>query len=232
MAELVQVATSTTGSVSLTGTTAGNPLVLISRQESNSRQLTGAGDGVNAWLVAQAGNNPDLAYGMGSAYVISGAGGNITVTPTYDVAPTSQTLILLEYKGPVLALDINDLSDFGGLAGTSETLGPHTTIQDAELQVGYAYGQILNRSVDPPTSPAFVVDEAFLDRGSSARNLVVVSLLQATSPGAQSMTWQSDGGTTNQNWIIGWLSFTKPQVPTMPGVKRKSYPAALMDAAS
>jgi hypothetical protein len=204
----VQSASSTSGSVTLPNpVTAGNVLVLVSRQESNSRQLVSVADGASdAWVVAQAGNNPDFAHGLGAAYVLSAVGGSITVTPTYDAAPPSQTLLLAEYPGPATAVDINLWTDNAGVAATSLAIGPATPAQASELQVGYAWGQISGRVVSPPSTPAFGVDKQLQDTGSTAINLVLASFLQTALPGSESLTWKSDGGTTNQDWEIGWLS--------------------------
>ena len=203
----IQSATSTTTSVTLNGVTAGNNLILISRQESNSRQLLSVSDGTaNVWHVAQAGNNPDLAHGVGSAYVINSVGGNITATGTWDSPPTSQTLILAEYSGQLLSLDLSHTTD-NATGASSIVLGPFTPAQDVEIHFAYGFGQILNREVESPTTPAFTQDVAVQDIGSTANNLVLASYTQAVNPGAESLTWKSDNGTTNQNFVVGWLSF-------------------------
>lgn len=207
MSAFVQGQDSLTTSVTLNGVTAGNLLFLVSRQESNSRQLLSVSDGTaNSWVVAEAGNNPDLALGLGSAYVLSTVGGNITITASYDSPPTSQHLILAEYNCKALAVDISDTID--NPTGTpSLSIGPHTPAQDSELHLTYALGQILNRTLNQPSTPSFTMDVGVLDFSSADVNLALASYTQTVNPGAESLTWQSDGGTTNQNFVIGWVSF-------------------------
>lgn len=126
---------SNTNVVTLTGVTAGNLIVVVTRHEGAATTLT-CSDGTTSLTAGNkvSHSNGDLHGQM--FYLLSANGGNVTYTISYGAARTFKSIIAEEhsYSGGTISLDTQAAGAYG--TGTAIASNNITTTGTDELVVG------------------------------------------------------------------------------------------------
>lgn len=122
--------TANADSVSLTGVTTGN-FILLSLAFYNGSLSTSVGDGVNTYTLIRRGNDPDTGAAINELwYAKNVTGGNLTVSITYSAEPSGpQALSMVELSGVDKTSPIGSSQLTNGSADT--VVGPVLTAANA-----------------------------------------------------------------------------------------------------
>jgi len=208
---LVQVAGSSTATVTLPAASAPGDLLVLSASvfTGASRPITAVSDGRNSWTKVMSkfvsGQNSDgeLWYAPDAASVQS-----VTVT----TGATTVALQLQEFSGVATTSPFLDASAGSAATSSSASSGPVTPATAGELAVGFVAGHSSNQGTTV-TSPGFTNEPSVTT--SSPSKVSVVSGYQAlSSAGAQSYAGTF---TTGMYWAAGIALFKAGTAPPPPG---------------
>ena len=186
-----------TAVATLAAVTAGNLLVLGTRQSSENRSIVSVSDGVNTWQDTGHGRVSGSGSGVYLYYAMNVAGGTTTVTVTWDTSGvTNAFLVLAEYSG-ILTSGAVDVADGNATTGASNAIpsaGTDTVAQAGELLISWFHSDTASRPCATPTCSVGGV--TFNDRQSStgASYGVLFSDARLTATTAFSISQPVTGG--------------------------------------
>jgi hypothetical protein len=204
------VTSGTTATVSLTGVTAGNCLVISTRYASQNRNVSGISGG-GTWSIIGAkvlGTN----YSTECWVCPNTSSGDITFTVTYDFSITAAHVIVAEYSGIVTTSPI-DQSARANASTSSLAVGPITPTGDGRRIV--SAGSHLTDSQTLATPSGFT-QRVFVSTGLSTGGHMLVDLRQA-SAGSQDVTWiLTPSGSQMHGHLFALVEESAPPPPPVP----------------